>query len=635
MGCVASREHSGDLSEKRALLAAYARAVPCDTSSRLAALRKLMSEAKLDAYIVPSGDDHASEYTAKCDARRAFISGFTGSAGTAVVLTDSAHLFTDGRYHIQAAAQLDSNWTLHKVGVYGVADWPEWIAGLPDGLSVGVDAALVDYTAAMQLVDTFAPRGIELVPSAANLVDEVWGDKRPKAVHTPIYEHELVYAGVPASQKLERLREWLPRGSLYVLSALDEVAWLLNLRGSSVPCTRTYLLTAVFPAYLAVDASSATLFIEGYLVANVKSYLSSIGVTIKPYASVFSWLADRTDELEEDDKVYLHSRASWALAKAAGVHAKLLGPDSPVALAKAAKNETELAGLRNAHLRDGAAWARWAAWLERQVEGGASVDEAGAAARLAEERASEALYAGTQAYDAISAAGPNAALPHYETPETGSLVIGRDAPFLMDAGPQYYDGTIDVTRTVHFGRPSAEHSRAFTRVLQGHIALARARFPLGTTGADLDILAREPLFRDGCNYLHGTGHGIGSFLGVHEGPHNINMTGGSGRRAIPLAEGMVVSIEPGFYEEGHYGIRTESLFAVRRVATRREFGGGPWLEFELLTRVPIDPRLVDYSLLSPDERTWLREHNALVYRDISPRVRDNRNALRWLRRQLC
>ena len=627
MGCASSREAAG--SEKRALLAAYAPApapatAPTNTTFRLAALRRQLALAHLDAYIIPSGDAHASEYTAACDARRAFISGFTGSAGTAVVLRDSAHLFTDGRYHVQAAAQLDGNWTLHRVGVRGVADWPEWCTALASGTRVGVDAALVSHSDAHALLAAFGER-VALVPSA-NLVDVVWTD-RPAAATAPAYVHALEYAGVHAADKLAALRTWLPHGSLYVLSALDEIAWLLNLRGASVPCT------PVFPAFLVVG-DDATLFVDDTLIRNVCAYLDGLGVRIEPYASVYSWLARRAAALPAGAHTYLHPLASWALATAAGASAVLLPPDSPVALAKATKNDTELEGMRAAHLRDGAAWARWAAWLGREVCRGARVDEAGAAARLAAERAAEHLYAGMQAYDAISAAGPSAALPHYETPAAGGRVIGRDAPFLMDAGPQYHDATIDITRTMHFGRPSAEHRRAFTRVLQGHIALACARFPVGTTGADLDVLARAPLFRDGYNYMHGTGHGIGSFLGVHEGPHNIAMRGAAARRTVPLAENMVVSIEPGFYEEGHYGIRTESLFAVRRAHTHRDFGG-PWLEFELLTRVPIDPRLVDYALLAPAERMWLRTHNERVWRDLSPRLQGHAAAARWLRRQRC
>lgn len=448
MGCAASRERTDDLSEKRALLAAYARAVPCDTTSQLRELRTMMSETNLDAYIVPSGDAHASEYTAKCDARLAFISGFTGSSGTAVVLADSAHLFTDGRYHIQAAAQLDRNWTLHKVGMLGVADWPEWLTGLPGELRVGVDASLVGYNDAQKLRASFVRRGVELVPSNNNLVDRVWGDKRPEPSRAPVHVHELKYAGVPAEEKLAALRKWLPHGSLYVLSALDEVAWLLNLRGSSVPCTRAYLLTAVFPAYLVVGASEAMLFIDDELVVDVKQYLSAIGVETKSYGCVYAWLDHRADSLPDDAHIFFHPRASWALVGEAGDYATLLGADSPVALAKSVKNSAELQGLRHAHLRDGTAWARWAAWLEKEVCRGATIDEAGAAARLAEERAAEPLYAGMQAYDAISAAGPNAALPHYETPASGSLVIGRNSPFLMDAGPQYFDATIDITRTV-------------------------------------------------------------------------------------------------------------------------------------------------------------------------------------------
>ncbi|KAI3618518.1 hypothetical protein CBS9595_002881 [Malassezia furfur] len=626
MGCLASRPHAaGPVDEKRALLAAWAaetRAPPTDTTARLAALRAEMRAAHVDAYVVPTEDAHASEYTAACDARRAYISGFTGSAGTAVVLADAAHLFADGRYHIQAAQQLDRNWTLHKVGQPGVRDWPAWLArALPRGSRVGLDARLVAAQTADALAASLAASDVALCYVPGNLVDAVWTE-RPPPVLAPAYAHALKYAGVPATDKLAAVRAWLAAqgGGAYVLSSLDEIAWLLNVRGASVPCN------PVFPAYAVVTEDAAHLFADARLVRDVRAYLAEAGVTLHAYDAVWAWLAAARLPC------FLHERASAALVDAVGrKRATLLRADSPVAMAKARKNAAEQQGLRAAYLRDGAAWVRWAAWLEEAMARGARVDEREAADRFAALRREDPLYV-TEAYDAISAAGPNAALPHYETPATHARVIDTAAPYLNDSGAQYHDGTIDTTRTVHFGTPTFAQRRAYTRVLQGHIQLARARFPEGTTGAQLDMLARQPLFQDGFNYLHGTGHGVGAFLNVHEGPYGFSSSSGGAKEPVALEAGMAVSDEPGFYEEGSYGVRIESVFLVQHLGTYRDFGGA-WLGFELLTRVPISTKMVDWALLTDDEKAWLREHNALVRRDVLPLVRDDARAVRWLQRQ--
>lgn len=628
MGCLASRPHAaarGSVDEKRALLAAWAsesRAQPTDTTARLAALRAEMRDAKIDAYIVPTEDAHASEYTAACDARRAYISGFTGSAGTAVVLCDSAHLFADGRYHIQAAQQLDANWTLHKVGQTGVRDWPAWLAhALPRGSRVGVDARLLAYATADELSASLAKSDGALCYVERNLVDAVWKE-RPAPVLAPAYEHTLKYAGVPATDKLAAVRAWLAEqgGGAYVLSSLDEIAWVLNMRGASVPCN------PVFPAYVVVTDDATHLFVDERLVREVRPYLDAVGVTLHAYDAVWAWLA------AAHLPCFLHERASAALVDAVGRRRPTILPaDSPVAMAKARKNAAEQEGMRQAYLRDGAAWARWAAWLEEAMERGERIDERQAADHFAKIRSQDPLYV-TEAYDAISAAGPNAALPHYETPAMHSRVIDTAAPYLNDSGPQYHDGTIDTTRTVHFGKPTFAQRRAYTRVLQGHIQLARARFPVGTTGAQLDMLARQPLFQDGFNYLHGTGHGIGAFLNVHEGPYGFSSSSRGAKVPVALVEGMAVSDEPGFYEEGSYGVRIESVFLVQSLGTYRDFGGA-WLGFELLTRVPISTKMVDWSLLTDDEKVWLRDHNALVRRDVLPLVKDDKRAVRWLKRQ--
>ncbi|WFD18869.1 Xaa-Pro aminopeptidase [Malassezia caprae] len=630
MGCVASRAKPG-LDEKRALLAQYAsevstRTKPVDTTQRLAQLRHVMRTCGVDAYVIGSEDAHGSEYTAPCDQRLAFITGFTGSTATAVVCLDGAHFFTDGRYHVQASEQLDDNWTLHKVGEPGVQPWTAWITELPSGTHVGMDAALLPHTLAVRLRAALQAQRKALACPERNLVDEVWGAGRPGPALSYIYEHAIEYAGLDAATKIRDLRQWLAHhheDAAYVLSALDEVAWLLNLRGASIPCN------PVFPAYVVVTADDVALFVDERLLTRpVRVYLAAMGVSLHAYEGIMTWLRDTPLST-----ILVDERASHALVRAAGESRVVVQTAaSPVALAKACKNEVEQDGLRRAYRRDGAAWAKWAAWLEEAMQRGATITERQAADELARVRAADPLYAGMQAYDAISAAGPNAALPHYETPATHSRVLDREAPYLNDSGPQYHDGTIDTTRTVHFGRPSAEQKRAYTRVLQGHIALACARFPAGTTGAQLDMLARQPLFRDGYKYMHGTGHGVGSFLAVHEGPHGLSSSSGGASVPVPLQEGMALSNEPGFYEEGHFGIRIESIVLVRRATTHREFQG-PWLELETLTRVPISTRLVDERLLSPAEAQWLRAYNRQCRDELLPLVRGDRRAEKWLRQQ--
>lgn len=605
------------------------------TGPRLSALRKLMEQEELDFYLVPTDDAHATEYTAASEMRRVWISGFTGSAGTAVVGKDSAHLFADGRYHIQAAEQLDDNWTLHKVGVSGVLDWPAWlIEQAEEGTKVGLDPALTSYTQGKSLVASLQQKQASAVFPSRNLVDLAWGSDRPAPVAFPIYEHELKYAGKPATAKIEDVRKDLqarPASSAYFISALDEVAWLLNLRGASIPCH------PVFPAYLLIASDRSTLFIRSELLpagtTTDKYVCDTLNINVEPYDSVWEYLSRWSSEGSDGQKLISGEKLSYAVANAVGDEKLALLDPWPVALRKSIKNDVELEGFRASHIRDGAAWVRWAAWLEDHVKvKRENINEWEAAVKFQEYRKMLPLYAG-DSYDAISATGPNAALPHYETPEKGSRVIDRETPYLNDSGAQYHDGTIDCTRTVHFGRPSAEQKRAYTRVLQGHIRLSEVKFPAGTTGAQLDPIARHALWQDGYQYLHGTGHGIGSFLDVHEGPQGFSTMSGGSKQPVALEENMVLTNEPGFYEEGHFGIRTESLLAVKRVETHREFGDVAWYGFERITQVPIATNLVDFSLLSYSEVRWLKEHNAEVRKKLLPLIKDDKRAVRWLRRQ--
>ncbi|KDN46818.1 Creatinase/aminopeptidase [Tilletiaria anomala UBC 951] len=635
---------------------ARGRFAPTPTTKQLSVLRDEMhKEGGLAWYIVSSDDEHASEYTAPPDQRRAFITGFTASAGTAIVGTDEAHAFADGRYWVQAEQQLDCNWTLHKVGMSGTDNWDAFLLkAVKPGDKVGFDAKTISYKPAKALIAALKQAGAEVSLPTRNLVDAAWPD-RPEPKLVPVHEHPLKFSGKHASEKLADLHKWNQaqpaadqRGITYLISALDEVAWTLNLRGDAIPNN------PVFPAYLTITSLPGeqhpftTLYISSDLVphgSDVYHYISSLGVRILEHDAIWSSLSASTSATTTtisisaigDNILVATEKVSWAIVEAfAGGEENMcvLGPQSPSAMAKAVKNDVEIQGFRNAYLRDGAAWCIWAAHLDHDIRcRGKQVDEWTAAVRLDKERQPLKYYAG-ESYEPISATGQNAALPHYETPATGSDVINTTTPYLCDYGAQYLDGTIDTTRTVFFGqRPSKEHTRAFTRVLQGHIAIDRAVFPAGSTGAMLDVLARKALWQDGMNYSHGTGHGIGAYLGVHEGPHGFSTSSGGSKVPVALQPGMMLSNEPGFYEEGHYGIRTESIICVKEVDTRRNFGGTKWYGFERITQVPIDRRLVDFSLLSKDEVGWLHKHNEDVKRNVLPLIKHDRLATRWLSRQ--
>lgn len=622
-----------------------------DTTDRLEVLRSLMKEEGLDAYLVPSQDAHDLEYAAHEFHRLAFISGFTGDSGTAIITKSKAYLFTDSRYHIQASEQLDGNWTLHKVP--SDTDWDQTLVDLSDKrqMAIGIDPKLITYSTAKPILARLTSSGSTFNFPTRNLVDIVWGTGRPTPSTDPIVIHPLKYAGEAAEKKLERVASWLSdgasgstspfkKGSPYFISQLDMIAWLLNLRGGSVPNNPIfYAYLIVAPSSLSRSKSnySATLFVEQSLLSpEAYRYLvEQLDVDVRGYDSVWDFLISGEWELlaqgevmrGEKPELVCDEQVSWATVNAVGEENIHLQGVSPIATWKAQKNDTELQGMRNAYLRDGVAWAKWAAWLEEAVQvKGLDIDEKQAADALVEARSQSEMYAGMEAYEPISATGKNAALPHYETPELDSSIIDRQTPYLMDSGGQYLDGTIDTTRTVHFGKPTPKQKQAFTRVLQGHIAIDTAIFPKGTTGGQLDSLARHPLWKDGLDYGHGTGHGIGAYLQVHEGPQRI-----AARSNVPLLPRMCMSNEPGYYEEGNFGIRIESIVAVKEVKVKN--ADQTWLGFERLTRVPIDRRLVNFSLLTKEESAWLREHNHKVKTDLLSFVQHDARAVKWLKRQ--
>ncbi|XP_010674747.2 aminopeptidase P2 [Beta vulgaris subsp. vulgaris] len=598
----------------------------------------------IDAYIIPSQDAHQSEFIAECFMRRAYISGFTGSAGTAVVTKDKAALWTDGRYFLQAEKQLSSDWILMRAGNMGVPTMSEWLDDvLTPGSRVGIDPFLFSFDAAEELRDDISKKNHELVLlSKTNLVDEIWKESRPKPPSKPVRLHELKYAGVDVSWKLSWLRSQLANDdcSAIVITRLDEIAWLLNLRGSDIPNS------PVLYAYLVVETDQAKLFIdESKITSEVMDYLQNAGVELRPYDSIlkavenlavdgahllidtatvnaaivntFKLAAKNFDKKERKSKLYGSSNGGFERATA--VHRS-----SPISIAKALKNDAEVEGMRNSHLRDAAALAQFWSWLETEIHKGATLTEVEVADKLLEFRSKQDGFVDTS-FDTISGSGPNGAIIHYKPEPECCSIVDPEKLFLLDSGAQYIDGTTDITRTVHFREPTPREKECFTRVLQGHIALDQAVFPENTPGFVLDAFARSSLWKAGLDYRHGTGHGVGAALNVHEGPQSISFRFGN---LTPLQKGMIVSNEPGYYEDHAFGIRIENLLFVKEIATPNRFGGVGYLGFEKLTFAPIQSKLIDLSLFSAAEVDWLDDYHEQVWQKVSPLL--DGSARQWL-----
>ncbi|PKU88105.1 aminopeptidase P2 [Dendrobium catenatum] len=618
---------------------------------KLRSLRALFSRPGIgiDAYIIPSQDAHQSEFIAECFMRRTYLTGFDGSAGTAVVTKDKAALWTDGRYFLQAEKQLGRDWILMRSGNIGVPTTTEWLNEvLPSGCKIGVDPFLFSYDTAEEMKAAVSKNNHELVfVYDCNLVDEIWRESRPKPPFKPIRVHDIKYAGVDVSSKLSTLRSELIEASCTatVISMLDEVAWLLNLRGSDVPHS------PVFYSYLVVSYTSATLFVDANKVTEeVLVHLSKAGVQLRPYEAILSEIESLSDQgakllldpstvnaaivnlFNSASNRHLHRSENKVKGNIGrGTHLEsttqkdapvqvnghnTLFKISPISLSKALKNEAEIKGMRNAHLRDAAALAEFWAWLEDAVHKNMNLTEAEVAQKLLEFRRKQFGFIDTS-FETISGYGANGAIIHYRSNPDSCSIVGDKNLFLLDSGGQYVDGTTDITRTVHFGDPTARQKECFTRVLQGHIALDQAIFPERTPGFVLDVLARSSLWKIGLDYRHGTGHGVGAALNVHEGPQSISFRYGN---MIALQMGMIVSNEPGYYEDHSFGIRIENLLHVKEEKVPNNFGGIRYLGFERLTFVPIQSKLVDCSLLSFAETKWYNEYHSEVWEKVSPLV---------------
>ncbi|CEP17177.1 hypothetical protein [Parasitella parasitica] len=602
------------------------------TGDRLKALRALFrsEQQQIDAFLIPSEDAHQSEYGADCDQRRQWISGFTGSAGFAVVSNQEAALFTDGRYFLQASEQLDENWILMKQGLPGVPTWQEYLVSkLPPGSRIGLDAALTTVADAQDLRERLSTVDSVLVPVERNLVDIAWGDERPSTPHDKVFVHSVEFAaqilGETHQDKLSKVVQHLKEKDRFgiIVSALDEVAWLFNLRGSDVDCN------PVFYAYAVVTQSQPTLYINPEkLTPAVRDHLE--GVELKPYDAIFDDLRQLKNTLASSNQKFLiDGNTSLAIEEAVGAEF-VVGERSFINDAKAIKNERELKGMRECHIRDGAALVRYFAWLENQLAAGHRLDEVEAGDHLEKLRAAQQDYVGLS-FPTISSTGANGAIIHYEPQRGNCKTIDPNQIYLCDSGAQYKDGTTDVTRTWHFGTPTDYEKACFTAVLQGHIALDMAVFPTGTTGYLLDPFARMPLWKQGLDYRHGTGHGVGSFLNVHEGPHGIGVR--APYNNTPLAAGMTVTDEPGYYEDGKFGIRIENVLIIRKQDTPNNFGDRGYLGFEHVTMAPIGLNLVDESLLSPAEKKWLNDYHQECFEKLTPLIASDPDAVAWLKKE--
>jgi Xaa-Pro aminopeptidase len=584
-----------------------------------------MQERNLQAYYVPSEDAHQSEYIARWDARREFISNFTGSAGFAIVTATEAALWTDGRYFLQAEKQLDSNWKLMKAGLAGTMTKEEFLGKtLSADARVGVDAQTISHDATIKLREALQKTKIELCPGEENLVDLIWTD-RPKKNLQEVFHLPINYSGRESKDKVALLQKYLVDNKFwgFIVSALDEVGWLFNLRGSDIECNPNFF------SYALITVNESRLYVEeSNLTVDARNSLDN--AILRPYSAIFKDLQAFRAEIEKSGEKLLISRTcNAALVDCVGAELVVSRP-SPVELDKAIKNSVEIDGFRNCHLRDAAALIKYFAWLESELKNGAVLDEVDGADKLAEFRKMGSDFKGLS-FETISGAGANGAIIHYKPEKPSAAQITMDQMYLCDSGGQYLDGTTDVTRTVHFGTPTDEEKECFTRVLIGHIALDRVVFPTGTTGFMLDCLARSSLWEAGLDYRHGTGHGVGHFLNVHEGPQNISFHIRSNE--VQFKPGMTVTNEPGCYLDDRFGIRIENVLIVKDAKTKNNFSGVKFLNFENITMVPIATNLMDLKIMTDRDVEWVNEFHRKCLERVSPLLVDDALALEWLRRE--
>lgn len=578
-----------------------------DTMEKLQALRGEMRKKNLSAYIVPTEDFHCSEYVGDYFKAREYMSGFTGSAGTLLVMQEGAFLWTDGRYFLQAQDQLaGSGIELMKSGQPEVPTLPEFLGEhLGKGAVVGFDGRTVTGAFVEELKEKTAAKQVTFY-GKRDLVDRIWEDRPPMSAE-PVWELEISYAGLSREEKLARVRQEMEKegADALLVTALDETAWLLNLRGGDVKHTPVFLAYMLITKRRALLCAQKSAFSE-----KICNELAKAGVTLLPYESI----EDMAASLPTGQRILVdEKRVSYRLLKAVAKGVEKMNKPSPIALLKAVKSEREIAHIRSVHVKDGVAVTRFIHWLKSHV-GEEEITEISAASKLEEFRAQMDGYLGAS-FDPIMAYGPHGAIVHYEaTPETDAA-MQKKSFCLADTGGHYSEGTTDITRTIALGELTAKEKRAYTLVLKGHLRLGAAKFLEGVCGQNLDVLARQPLWEEGLDYNHGTGHGVGYLLSVHEGPQNFRWRMNDGVHCVPLEEGMVLSNEPGLYLAGQFGIRHENLVLVRK-GEKTDYG--QFMYLEPLTMVPFDKDAIEVSLMSPREIALLNDYHTKVYEALSP-----------------
>ncbi len=586
-------------------------------AQRIDALREELRRENLFAFIFPSTDPHQSEYTADHWKGREWISGFNGSAGTAVVTLHSAALWTDSRYFIAAAQQLEgTEFQLMRERIDGTPTIAEWLGQeCGPGAEVALDGMCSSASAVKELIDELRKQGGITLRTNFDVLQRIWTD-RPAIPTAPIVPQPLEYAGEDVASKLMRIRQALRQvhADGMLMASLDDIAWTLNLRGSDVHCN------PVFVSYLLISTRSATLFVdEAKLTPAARQHLQQYGIATASYDAVkdglrhypdYNILAD-PDEVSDTLMHAIKSGKNGQLSPLNSQFLNLISHPSPVPAMKAVKTEAEQQGFRQAMIRDGVALVRFLRWLKPAIAAGGQT-EMSIDRKLTALRAEQPLYQGLS-FDTIAAYQAHGAIVHYEaTPDTDAP-LRPEGLLLLDSGAQYIDGTTDITRTIALGPVTDRQRHIYTLVLKGHIQLQLLRFPGGASGTQLDAIARSPLWHEGLNFLHGTGHGVGAYLNVHEGPHQIRME----YRPAPLHAGMTVTDEPGIYIEGQFGVRIENVLLTQ---PWRETDFGRFLQFETLTLCPIDTAPLDISLLTPEELRWLNDYHQLVYDRLAPHL---------------
>ncbi|XP_069123793.1 xaa-Pro aminopeptidase 1-like isoform X1 [Argopecten irradians] len=629
---------------------ATAPAIQVDTTQRLSDLRNRFTAAGISGYLVPSEDAHQSEYPSNYDLRREFISGMSGSAGRAVILGNKAAMWTDGRYFLQAEDELDCNWILMKQGEDGVPSVTEWVeANLMSGQSFGVNTYLIKNIEWTEMSTALDKKGITLRGVNPDLIDQIWTTGRPAQPNSPINALPLKYAGKSWEDKINDMHTAMAEkdADILIVSGLDETAWLFNLRASDIDYNPFFLSYAIVNR----AANTTILYIKDFAnklgatptdaatTETVQEHLNTgasgscsgrtgLCVTVKEYS---------TQQLNTDLTAAVSSTNGYAWVSFGCSRAiynsipadRVIQDNTPAALQKAQKNTVEQQGMRNSHIRDAVALIKFLAKLEKEVKEGKRWTEVGAAADLKQHRLAVKDNRGLS-FSTIAGSGSNGAVIHYfPTNDTDKAITTSDM-FLLDSGGQYLDGTTDVTRTFHFGTPTAFEKECYTRVLMGHVDFADLVFVNGHVGREIDTIARRPLWDVGLQYRHGTGHGIGMFLSVHEGPGRISLSHASFIHDEPLDEFQFFSDEPGYYEDGKFGIRLENIVMVKKATTKYQFPGTTFLTFETVTMVPYEPHLINKALLSQREVDWINAYHRTVQDTIGPLLSDDALAAAWL-----